>query len=101
MIRTTADTPTRVFDNINPPKLNITRGNQLKGLDRFFTLEKSFVNPYGNYYVGIYSLKKDCNGVGLSLPDIYHFQINKIIELRTKIWMKLELITVTDHHSGI
>lgn len=66
------------------PTFFITRENQLKGMDRFFTLEKSFLNHDRKYFVGIYRLKKDCSGNTISLPDYYQWQINKILESRIK-----------------
>lgn len=67
------------------PVFFITRDNQRLGLDRYFSLEKSFKNPYSAYSVRIYTLKKNCNGKTLSLSDTYQSAMNRILQIRSGI----------------
>lgn len=60
----------------------VTRYDQRVGLDRYFTLQKSFLNPDGKFVIGIYGLKKDCKGNSLSLSDVYKGSMDRINQLR-------------------
>lgn len=53
------------------PLFFVTRNDQLLGLNRYFSLEKSFSTHDPNYSIRIYTLKKDCKGNTLSLSDLY------------------------------
>jgi 4-amino-4-deoxy-L-arabinose transferase-like glycosyltransferase len=66
------------------PTFFVTRYIQLAGLDKFFTLEKSFLNPDGTYFVGIYTLKKGCSGKTLSLSDVYYRQIYLVSQMKSR-----------------
>ncbi len=67
------------------PVFFVTRYDQRVGMDRFFSLEKSFLNPNKTYSLGIYTLKKDCDGKSLSLSDFYQKAMNKIFQTRSGI----------------
>ncbi len=65
------------------PVFFVTRNDETLGLDRYFSLEKSFVNPEKTYSVNIYTLKKNCRGNTFVLSDIYQGSINKVIEIKS------------------
>lgn len=65
------------------PTFFVTRNAELAGMDRYFTLEKSFLNPDGKYSVGIYTLKKDCKGKSASLSDFYQGAMERILQIRS------------------
>lgn len=65
------------------PVFFVTRNNQQVGMDIYFSLEKKFSNPYGNYYIGIYTLKKNCIGKTLNLLDIYGPSLNKLMQIQS------------------
>lgn len=60
------------------PVFFVTRSEQQASLNRFFELEKSFPNPDGEYFVGIYTIKKNCVGETLPLSDFYQPVIDKM-----------------------
>jgi 4-amino-4-deoxy-L-arabinose transferase-like glycosyltransferase len=64
------------------PLFFVTRQDQLLGLDRFFSLTKSFHNPHTSYTTRIYTLKKDCEGKTLSLSDFYQGAMKQIDTMR-------------------
>lgn len=68
------------------PVFLVTRNDQRLGMDRYFTLEKSFPNPDKTYSVSIYTLKKNCTGKSTSLSDIYHPTMNKIFQIKAGIY---------------
>lgn len=45
------------------PVYFVSRYNQLSGLDPYLVQEKMYENPYSNYSIGIYTLKKNCKGI--------------------------------------
>jgi hypothetical protein len=65
------------------PMFFVTRYDQRVGMDQFFVLEKSFLNPDGKYSIGIYTLKKDCKGKSASLSDFYEAAMLKISQIRS------------------
>ena len=65
------------------PIFFVTRENQQVGMDIYFSLAKKFPNPYGNYYVGVYTLKKNCVGKTLSISDKYQNSIKKLLEIKS------------------
>jgi 4-amino-4-deoxy-L-arabinose transferase-like glycosyltransferase len=68
------------------PVFLVTRNDQRLGMDRYFTLEKSFLNPDKTYSVSIYTLKSNCVGNTNSLSDIYHPTMNKIFQMKAGIY---------------
>lgn len=64
------------------PLFFVTRNDQLLGLNRYFSLEKSFPTIDPSYSIRIYTLKKSCKGNTLSLSDLYLPAIRE--ELRIK-----------------
>ncbi len=66
------------------PAFFVTREDQLRGLDRFFSLEKTFNNPDGSYSVRIYIPKKECQGKTLSLSDLYQEAIVALLRLKSQ-----------------
>lgn len=68
------------------PVFLVTRNDQRLGMDRYFTLEKSFLNPDKTYSVSIYTLEKNCTGKSTSLSDIYHPTMNKIFQMKKGIY---------------
>lgn len=68
--------------NSNYPTFFVARENQLAGLNGYFSLEKSVRNPDKKYYLGIYSLKKSCEGKTLSLSDVYYELINITMKMK-------------------
>ncbi len=68
------------------PAYFVTRHDQLLGMERFFTLEKTFPNPDQNYSIRIYTLKKSCQGTTASLSDIYEPSIQKIFQMKNGIY---------------
>ena len=66
------------------PTFFVTRYIQQAGLNRFFSLEKFFLNPDKTYFIGIYTLKKDCSGDTLSLSDIYYRQIYLVSQMKSR-----------------
>jgi len=51
-------------------------------MNRYFSLEKAFTNPNGVYFVGIYTLNKDCKGKSASLSDSYQQTMATILQIR-------------------
>lgn len=49
------------------PTYFISRDNQLAGLDQYFTKLSIVKNPYGSNFIGIYILRKNCQGKKLRL----------------------------------
>ena len=45
----------------------VSRDGQQAGLNKFFSKIKTFKNPYSDYSIGIYTLKKPCHGKTLKL----------------------------------
>jgi hypothetical protein len=45
----------------------VSRDEQQANLNRFFSKIKTFKNPYSNYSIGIYTIKKPCQGKILKL----------------------------------
>ncbi len=62
----------------NYPVFFVTRSVELAGMERFFELAKKCPNPHDQYYVGVYTLKKSCEGNTLSLSDKYQPVIEKM-----------------------
>jgi len=67
------------------PTFFITRFDQRKGLDRFFTLAKAFPENHqsDDYYIGAYTLERDCLGESLSLSEFYSNQLYRLHSLKT------------------
>jgi 4-amino-4-deoxy-L-arabinose transferase-like glycosyltransferase len=68
--------------NSEYPVFFVTRDDQRAGMDSYFSLEKSFPNPYSNYSVKIYNLKKNCSGNTLSLSDFYQNTVNFVMQMK-------------------
>jgi len=66
------------------PVFFVTRENQLSGMDRYFSEEKSFVNPDKKYSVRIYTFKKKCSGKTFNLLEQPDYRNNFIDALKTK-----------------
>lgn len=62
----------------------VTRSVELAGMNRFFELETSFPNPDGKYFVGIYTLKKECGGKTLSLSEFYQPAIERMRQYKKR-----------------
>jgi hypothetical protein len=65
------------------PVFFVTRMDQLAGMERYFSLEKSFINPDKHYSVRVYTLKKECTGKSLSLSALYQPAINQLHFVKT------------------
>lgn len=65
------------------PVFFVTRNNELAGMDKYFSLRKSFLNPNKTYSIGIYTLKKNCSGKTLSLSKSYQPAMERIQQLRS------------------
>lgn len=80
----------KMFDGINEydcltsqyPTFFVTRNGELLGMERYFSLEKSFPTPDKRYAIKVYTLKKDCKGKTASLSDIYHGSMLKMFQMR-------------------
>lgn len=68
------------------PAYLVTRNDQQMGLEKYFTLTKSFFNPDPKYSIKIYTLKKKCNGTTISLSDLYGPTMNKIFQMKQGIY---------------
>lgn len=64
------------------PVFFVTRDGQMVGLDRFFTLAKSFYTPDKVYAIKIYILNKNCKGKSVSLSELYQPEINAVQQLK-------------------
>jgi hypothetical protein len=64
------------------PAFFVTRDNQLSGMNKYFSLEKSFPHQDINYSVNIYSLIEGCSGDTLSLSDFYHKSIETSLNMK-------------------
>jgi hypothetical protein len=64
------------------PVYFVSRYNQLSGLDAYFVQEKMYKNPYANYSIGIYTLKKNCKGNTLSILDVYQKTLDEELEIK-------------------
>lgn len=53
----------------NNPIYFVSRNEELVGLDRFLDKQKTISQPRGNYSIGIYTLRSDCNGKTLHLGE--------------------------------
>ncbi len=51
------------------PLYFVSRGDQLAGMNKFFTEIKRFSKPNGNNFIGLYSLKENCLGRPLVLKS--------------------------------
>lgn len=65
------------------PLFFVTRDDQQAGMEKYFTMEKLFLNPDKIYSVRIYTLKKNCSGKTLSLSDMYEGVVNKALEMKS------------------
>lgn len=68
------------------PVYFVTRNDQRVGMDRYFTLEKKFLNPDPTYSVRIYTLKKNCTGKTTSLSDMYGPTMDKMFQMKVGIY---------------
>lgn len=60
------------------PAFFVTRVDQLAGMERYFIRVKTFANPDGNYYLGLYQLRPDCRGKTLVLSDYYEKTLSRL-----------------------
>lgn len=67
------------------PVFFVTRYDQLVGMDQYFTLEKSFLNPDNEYYLGVYTLKQHCTGQTFSISNFYQPAMMEINNTRSGI----------------
>lgn len=80
----------KLFENLNQidcftsdyPAFLVTRDTQMMGMEKYFVLDKAFVHPDGNYAVGVYKLKSECNGKTASLSSYYQKAIDTSLLLR-------------------
>lgn len=80
----------RFFGNLNQidcmtssyPLYLVTREDQTLGLQKYFILTKKFDNPDSNYFVGLYTLKNNCNGKSVSLSNFYQSSLLLLSQIR-------------------